>query len=139
MLESDGETDDDEEDDGVWMCMMEGCDAGIRVDADSQCVVEYLNDHSCLAGLQLVVDPNYAVLDGYVFYRVSEDTWYCDEECCKREGCKVVTEGAELCLKYPHTKAMHQLKGNKQKMTAVVEDINDVDDDHNDEMFGLFE
>ena len=70
-LESDEDVDDDDDDEeevSVWRCMMKDCDAGIRVDDESLCVVEYLNDHNCLPSLQLLV---YAELDGHVFCRVS--------------------------------------------------------------------
>ena len=73
-------------------------------------------------------------------YVVGDDVaWYCDDQCCRMKGCKVLTKDDELHLKYPHTEAMHQSKGQKPKQSPVVKEFTGLNDDNDDEMFGLFE
>lgn len=139
-FECEDESDTDEIE--VWSCMAEGCDATIKVDAENQLLIKALGLHNCQPSLKMEVDKNCGILGGHVFWKNPGDAyWYCDDQCCKRAGCKITTVGEGLVLKYPHTQGMHKRKEHRQAAEQVPADEGcAVEDDDDDAGFsGMFE
>ena len=51
--------------------MEENCEASIKVDSETQLLVESLWQHNCLTSLTMTLDKKYAVIDDHVFCRES--------------------------------------------------------------------
>ena len=60
----------------VWSCMQENCEASIKVDSETQLLVESLGQHNCLTSLTMTLDKKYAVMEDHVFWRESGNNNY---------------------------------------------------------------